>query len=323
MKRIIFFLGMVVLSINASSQYVVEVETGEKNMSKGLQMAFTVVIPEAKSSDIEPVWRKYVNNRSVGERISNLATQVGNIFRSDENKADRDRLRVEKKGDELYVRSVEEDKISKHSLDVYARITEVPDGCQFSAFFQYTDSAFITESNVDAERILSLKAYIRDFGVEAYKSVVDDQIKQANKEVSNQEDVLKDIEAKTKKEEKAITRFEGDIQEFNAGIFEVESDIVRLNETITAKKVAFAAFAKGTPEYDLAKKELKDLEKQKSGYFRDIKSLKGKIKSKELNIRSAKDEIADNDQSVKKQKLVIEEKQKIVEQLIGKKEGIQ
>ena len=323
MKRVIFFLGMVVLSINASSQYVVEVETGEKNMSKGLQTAFTVMVPEAKSNDVEPVWRRYVNNRSVGERISNLATQVGNIFKSDENKADRDRLRVEKKGDELYVRSIEEDKISKHSLDVYARMTEVTDGCQFSAFFQYTDSAFINESNVDVERILSLKTYIRDFGVEAYRSVVDEQIKEANKEVSNQENVLKDIEAKTKKEERAITRSEGDIQEFNAGIFEVERDIVRLNETITLKKLAFAELMKGTPEYDLAKKELKGLEKQKSGYFLDIKSLKGKIKSKELNIRSAKNKIADNDQSVKKQKLVIEEKQLIVEQLIRKKEGIQ
>jgi hypothetical protein len=323
MKQIFILLAAMMMAFNASSQYKVEVETGEKNMSKGTQMAFTVMIPEAKSNDVEPVWKKYVNNRSVGERISNLATQVGNIFKSEENQASRDRLKVEKKGDELYVRSIEVNKISKYSLDVYARITELPEGRQFSAFFQYTDSVFINESNVDKERLLSLKTYIHDFGVEACKSVVDEQIKEAKKEVSRQEGELKDIESKTKKEEKAITRYETDIQEYNAGIFEVENDIVRLDETITLKKTAFSTLLKGTPEYDAGKKELKELGKEKSKYFGEIKSLKGKIKSKELDIKSAKNKIAENDLSMKKQQLVIQEKEQIVAQLIKKKEGIQ
>ena len=85
-----------------------------------------------------------------------------------------------------------------------------------------------------------------------------------------------------KKEEKGITRYESDIQEYNAGIYEVESDIVRLNENLELNKAAFALLLKGTPEYDAAKKELKELGKGKSKYFREIKSLKGKIKSKEL-----------------------------------------
>ncbi len=311
------------MAYSASSQYKVEVETGEKNMSKGTQMAFTVMVPESKSKDIEPLWKKYINNRSVGERISNLATQVGNIFKSEENKASRDRLKVDKKGDELYVRSIEVDKISKYSMDVYARIVEMPEGCQFSAFFQYTDSAFINESNVDAERILSLKTYIHDFGVEAYKNVVDDQIKAAQKEVSRQQGELKDIESNTKKEEKAITRYESDIQEYNAGIFAVENDIMRVNETIELRKTAFSVLIKETPEYDAAKKEMKELEKGKSKYFRDIKSLKGKIKSKELDIKSAKNKIADNELDMKKQRIVIKEKEQFVDQLIRKKEGIQ
>lgn len=323
MKQFIFLFAAMMMALNASSQYKVEVETGEKNMSKGTQMAFTVMIPEAKSKDVEPVWKKYVNNRSVGERISNLATQVGNIFKSEENKSNRDRLTVETKGGEMYVRSIEVNKISKYSIDVYARITELPEGCQFSAFFQYTDSAFINESNVDAERILSLKTYIHDFGVEAYKSVIDDQINEAKKEVSLQKRILKSIESKTRKNEKLINRCESDIQEYNAGIFEVENDIVRLDETIELKKTAFSSLLKGTSEYDGAKKELKELEKGKSKYFKEIKSLKGKIKSIELDIKSAKNNIAVNDQDLKKQQMVIQGKEQIVDQLIKKKEGIQ
>ena len=85
MKQIIFLFAAMMMALNASSQYKVEVETGEKNMSKGTQFSFTVMIPEAKSKDVEPVWKKYVNNRSIGERISNLATQVGNIFKQMRN----------------------------------------------------------------------------------------------------------------------------------------------------------------------------------------------------------------------------------------------
>lgn len=323
MKQIFLLFAAFMMALNASSQYKVEVETGEKPMSKGTQMAFTVMIPEAKTEEVEPVWKKYVNNRSVGERISNLATQVGNIFKSEENRASRDRLKVETKGGEMYVRSIEVNKISRYSMDVYARITQLPEGCQFSAFFQYTDSAFINESNVDDERILSLKSYIRDFGVEAYQSVVDNQIKEAKKEVSKQEGVLKDIESKTKKEEKSITRYESDIQKSNARIFEVENDIVRVNEIITLKKTSFSAMLKGTTEFDEAKKELKVLEKEKSACFREVKSLKGKIKSKEMDIKSAKNKIEKNEQDRKKQRLVIQEKENIVDQLAKKKAGIQ
>jgi hypothetical protein len=322
MKQIVIFFAFFTITFNVFSQHLVEVETSQKNMSHGTQLAITVWIPEARSKNIEPVWKKFINNRSLGERISNLATQIGNIFKSEENQATRDRLRVEKKGDEWYVRSIEESTITRHSLDVYARMTDLPDGCQFSAFFQYTDSAFINEMNVDAERLQSLKTYIHDFGVEAYQSVVDDQIKEARKEVSTQEKVLKDIESQSKKEEKSIARAESDIQEYNAGIFEVENDIVRLDETITLKKTAFATVEKKTPEYDAGKKELKDMARQKSKYFGEIKSLKSKIKGKEEDIKSYKGKIAENENKLERQRSVIREKEQIVEQLNQKKAGI-
>jgi len=323
MKRIFTLTVILTFSLLASSQQKIQVEIGEKTMSQGQQMAVTMLIPEAKMKDVESLWKKYVNNRGFGERIGNLATQIGNVFKSSENQANRDKLKVEKKGDEWYVRSIEQSAITSHSMDIYARMTDMPDGCQFSAFFQYTDSVFISESNADQERIQNMKSYIREFGVEAYKSVVDDQIKEAKKEVSNQEAVKKDIESDSRKEEKAIARFESDIQEFNAGIFEVESDIVRLNENITAKKVTFTTLTKKTPEYDAAKQELKGLEKEKSKYFSKIKSFKTKIKSKELDIKSAKNNIAQNELKIIKQEKVIQEKEQIVMDLITKKEGIQ
>jgi chromosome segregation ATPase len=103
----------------------------------------------------------------------------------------------------------------------------------------------------------------------------------------------------------------------------VENDIVRVNEIITLKKTSFPAMLKGTPEFDEAKKELKLLEKEKSACFREIKSLKGKIKSKEMDIKSAKNTIEKNELDRKKQQLVIQEKKQLVGPLVKKKEGIQ
>lgn len=323
MKPALLLLVLFSISMLAKAQQKIEVETGEKNMSKGQQMAVIVLIPEAKPADVEPVWKKYINNRSFGERVGNLAVQIGNLFKNEDNKVNRDKLKVEKNGDELYVRSIEEAILSKHSMDIYARMTELPQGCQFYAFFQYTDSVFINESNVDQEHIENMKSYIRNFGVEVYKNVVDEQIKEARKEVTKQEDALEDIQSASKKQEKAIARYETDIQEYNAGIVDVEADIKRLDENITPKKIALEALTKKTQEYDAAKKELKELSKEKSGYFGKIKSLKSKIKSKETDINTAKGKITQNDIQLNKQQLVIQAKQKIIDQLIAKKEAIQ
>ena len=323
MKRNFLFSAFLSFALFAHSQQKVEVETGQKNMSKGSQMAITVLIPEAKPNDVEPVWKKYVNNRSVGERLGNVATQLGNIFKSEEKQVSRDKLKVEKIGDELFVKSIEQAMITKHSMDIYARMIELPEGCQFNTFFQYTDSAFINETNADPEQIQNMKAYIRDFGVAAYQNVVEGQIKDAKKEVSKQEGVLKDLENDSKKEEKNITRLEVDIQESEAEIVGVMNDIKRLDEKIAAQKVTFSGLKKGTPEYDAGKTEQKELAKEKAKSFNKIKSLNGKIKSKQMDIKSLQNNINLNDLKVSAQQTVIVDKEKVVQNLIQKKDAIQ
>jgi len=323
MKQFFLFTIFILANFWVQAQQKVEAGTETMTMSKGQQLAFTVIVPEAKTKDIEPTWKKYVNNRSIGERFSNLTTQIGNLFRSKENQSGRDKLKVEKNGDEFYVRAIKETSLTKHPVDIYARITELTNGCKLSAFFQYTDSIFINETNADQERIQNFKSYIRDFGVVAYQNVVEDQIDAAKAEVSKQEGVLKDIESNSKKEAKAIARYETDIEEYNAEIKTIETDISRLSENISGKKIAFETLTKGSPEYDIAKKELKDLAKEKSKYFDKIKSAKSRIKSKEMDIKSAKNKIAQNDIAEKKQQEVIDGKQKIVDQLVEKKNGIQ
>ncbi len=323
MKNIFLSIVFLCLGIITHAQEKITVTLEDKTMSKGLQMAATVIIPESKIKDVDPLWKKYINQRSLGERFGNLTTGFGNFFKNEENKVDRDKLNVEKKGDEWYVRAIEELSITNHKLDVYARASDLPSGCQFHAFFQFTDSVFINRTNIEEERLRNLQTFIHEFAVEVYKSVVDDQIKEAKKILSDEEKTLKKIESNSVKEHKSISRYEVDIQEYEAEIRGIEIDINRTDTIVGRKKVELSLMSKGTPEYDTAKGVLKELTKSKSKSFSKIKSYKSKIKSKQGNIRSANSKIAQNEVKLSIQQSIIEEKEKVVEELEFKKESIQ
>lgn len=323
MKRLFFLLLAIIITLHVRSQYRVEVETGERKMSKGNQTAFTVMIPDAKTDDIEVLWKKYVNIRPSGERIDNLNTQIGNIFRSKENRVKRDQLKMTRNGDELYIRSVEIDQISNYPMDVYARLTQLPEGCQLSAFFQYTDSVFLNESTVDENKLILLQNYVRDFGVEAYKTIMDKNIKMATKEVTKEQNRLKELQANTLREEKSILRNETAIQEFKDRITQLKSDSASLLETIDIREKEIAAMDKDSLEYMLLERELTELEKLKSRYGREIKTLHARIKSRELDIESARNQITSNELEIDNQAKVIEQKQQVAEELIREKGQIE
>ncbi|HET6557083.1 MAG TPA: hypothetical protein VFG54_07185 [Prolixibacteraceae bacterium] len=323
MKRLFFLSLGILIALHVRSQYRIEVETGEKKMSKGNQTAFTIMIPDAKTDEIQVLWRKYVNIRPSGERIDNLNTQIGNIFRSRENRVKRENLKMIRNGDELFIRSVEIDRISNYPMDVYARVTQLPEGSQLSAFFQYTDSVFIDESNVDQNKLILLQHYVRDFGVEAYKTVMDKNIKLANKAVSKEQNRLKELQASILREEKAILRNETAIQEFKNRIAQLKADSASLIETIDIRENEIAEMNQDSVEYMLLERELTELEKQKLRYAREVKTLKTRIKSKELDIESARNQITSNELEMDNQVKVIENKQQVAEELIREKGEIE
>jgi len=311
------------MALHASSQYKIEVETGEKKMSKGTQTAFTVMIPDSKTDEIEVLWRKYVNIRPAGERIDNLNTQIGNIFRSKEKRVKREPLKMVRNGEELYFRSVDIERISNYPMDVYAHVTQLPEGSRLSAFFQYTDSVFINESNVDTNRFALLTDYVRTFGIEAYKTVVNNNLKVANKELSREQNRLKDLQASSLREEKSILRNEAVIQEFKERISQLKADSANLIETIDSREEEIAEMDKDSVEYMLLDKELKEMQKGKLRYAREIRTLKTKIKTKELDIESARNQIATNELEIDNQQKIIENKQQVAEELIREKGEIQ
>ncbi|MGE5394897.1 MAG: hypothetical protein ACM3P1_09135 [Candidatus Saccharibacteria bacterium] len=323
MKRLIFISLIMILALQGRSQYKVEVETGEKKMSQGKQTAFTVVIPETQTDQVENLWRKYVNVRPAGERIDNLNTQIGNIFRNKENRIKRDRLKTMRNGEELHISAVDIKQISNFPLDVYATVIQLPQGSQLSAFFQYSDSTFINEDNTDEDMIAAISVYVRNFALNSYRTVMDNNIKEANKALTREQNRMKDLRASTLREEKSILRDKSAIQEYNARISQLRADSANLVKNIEARQNELTGLAKDSAEYSLVERQLQMLEKDKSRYSREIRSYQTRIKSKELDIESAKNQIASNELEIDNQTKIIENKQQVAEQLIQEKEKIE
>lgn len=323
MKRLFLLSIVIVLSLYGNSQNRVDVDISSKKMSKGEHTAFTVMIPDSQSDEVVALWRKYVNKRATGERIDNLNTQIGNIFKSKENRVKRERLKMVRTGEELNIRSVVIDQLSDFPMDVYAIVTQLNEGCQLSAFFQYTDSAFIDESNVDENNLGNFTDYVRNFGVETYKTVMDNNIKMANKAVTREQNRLKDLQASSLREEKSILRNEASIQEFKARISQLQKDSANAVQNITTKEEKQSELEKDSAAYMLVDKELAMLGKERLRISREIRTLKTRIKSKELDIESAKNQIASNELEIDNQIKLIENKQQVAEELIKEKGEIQ
>jgi len=323
MKWLFLIAISLIFVLQATSQNKIEVETGNKQMSQGEHTAFTVVIPKSKADEIKTLWNKQVNTRSTSERLDNLNTQIGNIFKSKDKKIERDKLKMEKKGNELYVKAVTIDQMANTPMNVYTIINPLPEGTQLSAFFQYTDSVFIDEGNAAEERFAFLKDYVRNFGVTAYKKIYDDSIKIANKAVAREENRLRDLQNSINRDEKSILRNEQAIQNFKLKISQIQSDSARIIESIESKENQMAEMDKDSADYYVAEKELRDLQKTKLRYGRELISLKNRIRDKETDIESAKDQIASNQLQMESQKEIIENKQQVAQELIKEKEEIE
>jgi DNA repair exonuclease SbcCD ATPase subunit len=323
MKRLFLVSLLIIIALRIGAQNKVEVDVSGKKMSKGEHTAFTVVIPNSDTEGVTAAWRKYVNVRPAGERIDNLNTQIGNIFRNKDKRFKREKLKMVRNGEELYIRSVDIDQIASSPMDVYATVSQLPEGCQLSAFFQYTDSTFIDEGNVEENLLNSVQDYVRNFGVETYRNIMDNNIKVASKAVTREQNRLKDLQASTLREEKSILRNESAIQEFKAKISQLQKDSANSVQNIASKEEELAELDKDSADYMLVDKELTLLGKEKLRIAREIRSLKTRIKSRELDIESAKNQIASNELEIDNQTKLIENKQQVAEQLIREKGEIQ
>ncbi len=306
----------------ANAQGDIEVKVVEKTMSKGMNTAFEVTIPEAKFKDTEEIWKKYVNSHSFGKKVGQFTTKIGNVFRDSESRKELQNLKVEKKGDEYFVQSVVHDALTSRPMDIYARITQLDEGTQLSAFFQYTDSIFINGENSDAEMMDSFKNYLHDFGVEVYRNEVNQQIKAAESVLKDEEKTLKSYEREVDRLEKSIGRNDVKISEYEANIVNQNAQLKVVDTKTAEQKDLLRTYEKKSADYTTTKDYLKSLKKERNSILSDIKKQKKRILDNKLEIQKYRAEINKLLDNQHTQQSVIEEKQKNVADLETKFEAI-
>lgn len=309
------FLSIAILGI---AQEKIQVSVEQKEMSQGTQTAFRVTIPETTPKLVEKEWKKYINERSLFEFATKGTSQsvekafmgVSNIFSKDKKSYSKHSLKVEKVGNELVVKNILNEEVINHRMDVIASISVVDEGVCLSSFFKYSDSTFISESNVNEDILSTLKNYIREFGIETYEDIVQEQVDVELALLKEQEGILVRLERENESLHKSIGSDDADIEEFQYNINSLVKDLERIEESISKIKVSLNEVERKSVEYDSIKEDLKFKEKERDKNLKKQKSYKNKIKRNQTNIQKENSDILENQKEQELQKEVIS-KQKL------------
>ncbi len=329
-KLMLFILVLQLCSVIVFAQGLVEVTISPKEMSEGTQTAFTVFIPEAQPKLVESEWKRFINDKSffdfattgTAQTVEKAFIGISNIFSQEKKSFTKNALKVEKKGDELIVRNVIHEEVTQNHIDVYARISAAEEGAYLNSFFKYSDSIFIDQTNVPEDVLLSLKLYLREFGVEAYRKVVELQIADEKSILSKEENVLKKMERKNKGEHKSIDRKETNIDDYNYDIAMHQNEMDRLSLRTKMLKDSVSRVGKKSVQYDSLKESMKDLSKERKKTSKKIKGLKNKIKSNQRKISKSNSGINANIKEQELQQEVINSQENRIRDFETKLENI-
>ncbi|MCY1722251.1 hypothetical protein OU798_17995 [Prolixibacteraceae bacterium Z1-6] len=323
MKKHLALLLIFLACVVAEAQEKVEVEVSEKEMSEGIQTAFTVFIPESSAKSVTKEWEKFINERSIFEFATKGTTQtfekafmgISNIFSDDKKVYSKRSLKIEERaGNELIAFNVVHEDISNLYLDVIAKISAVDSGVYVNSFIKYADSVFISEANTSVDNLNTIKEYIRQFGVETYKIVVAEQVESEEKELKKQEDILKDSKRAIKQLDKSIGRYDTEIDQHKYDTKVLTRELEGIEERLQMAKGALRNTKKKSEEYYLIKEKVKEVENERKKNLNSLKSNKNKISKNQSAIKDAENQIIANEKIQAIQSEVIKKKELRVEE---------
>jgi chromosome segregation ATPase len=177
-------------------------------------------------------------------------------------------------------------EISDNPINVYMKLMPLDSGTRIITFVE-DGGSFIGESS---DKYSKVKSFVKDFGTEAYREKVAEQVKA-------QEKILNGMEGDLDKLKKQNEKMHADIKDNEASIINAEVDIkantrqqeLKDEEILQQKNVVNA-----TSDKDLKKgenKKLNELERQKDKFRNEINSLNRRIVKSRANIEDLEDEI--------------------------------
>lgn len=304
MKNTLFsFLVVFLFSIAQETiiaQQISQVSMETASISKGLQPAYIINIPNATVDAVVKDWEKIIrqNTKSKVEanagEISILATQINEIYHVPIN---------------IYSLIYKEDT----TIRVVA-VFEID-----STFFDFNKLEATHANQKTQNQILN---FMKNFAIAEYTKVVTGQVDFEEDKLGELNDGFKDLEKENESIQKEIKSNEQKIKNSQDAIQTFESENARMLLDIANKTDDVSRAAGDEVRQKKLKDELKSLEKNKKSVENSLEKEQKNIVEYESDIKSLKRDIEANEKSQEEVQANITVQQEVVKRVKAKLEGI-
>ncbi len=258
MKKIIYLVGLLIVPLVLFGQKTIEVSGASFKLGQDEYSGVQVLIPEAERELVENMWIKEIEKRTKS-KVSQAHQGEITIFGA-------------------FIKSIGDDPVN-----IYSQIIPRDSIVELNACIELKRNEFITEDLYESE-FNELKAFMHDFGKEAYIKEVEDQLEAEEIVLKELEKELKKLQNDKEGLEKKVSKNEHDITVSDDDIRILDTDIAVKNEEIARVKVRMGSVGDDAVLKETLESELKDLEKEKKKMQNSVQKEKKRIVGYESDI---------------------------------------
>lgn len=214
-KSLLLTFAISILGIHLFAQKIsIRTNESNENFSSGKHPALSVIIYDAKPSDIESEWKSLMKGYKAKTKESKDEMFSDNAIISDIN--------------------------GNNSIDVYAKAVKGKDNeVKFFAAFDL-GGAYISESH-DKSKYNMAKKIVNDFALKMTREAITGQRKAAEKVLGDLQDDQKDLEKENSKLNSNIEDYKKKIEDYNNKIKQAQDDLVKNKGEQDKKKAEIQA----------------------------------------------------------------------------------
>ncbi len=265
-------LAGIVLCFQVSAQNPIVISEKDVTMSKGDQPAFIVEIPQANAKDVKKSWTTLLQQNT--------------------------KSKVTESNSEIIIHGAEINSISDNLIDIYSTVFQIDSTVKLVSLFEIDGSFFSfkgDKNDMNIEKTYqSIRHFLQDFATKEYKNAVKEELKGENRELKDLNSNLKKLVKQTESYQKDIKKNEGDSLNTEIQIKSLEIDRVRKQKEIDSKKESMASLGDDKERLIVAKKYLKNLERQRKKIEKEINGYREDIVEFQMNNIELKRKIEEN-----------------------------
>jgi hypothetical protein len=279
MKKL--FAGICFVAALQLSAQKIQVSEANEKFSTGSQNAVTTTIMEAELSKVISEWKKVLKDFKY-EKVKESDNEVF--------------------GDNILIK-----EWGNNPVDFYTKFEENKKDRTIKMSTAVDLGGSYMKGGEHSDKVKFVEKLMKDFAIKMTKEPIEEKLKDAEREVSKQEDKQKDLEKKNKD-------LHDDITDYNAKITKADKDLVvkdaevkkKQAEVDVQKKVVAASSDAVSEQAKSSKKILEKLEDQLKDLKNDEKNLKDDVADYKEKIKKAEKDIKTNEEDQKKKKEEIE-----------------